>query len=407
MKRILGLALLSALCAGPGFAADDPAWLVEARSREAKPVAVQTIKSKDGFFSIKVPAKLKGEIDPAEGSYSVPLDFGAAFEASCEIYPDGIDLANALREASRVTFEALEPLQGKIEAKAIERTDAGAIGRSPFLAVDWVYRVTTDKGPMLGNLKQIAVAKNGHGVYCVHVDVGYRESFRALVTALVESLETTAKPGTPYLSDVTILSLGTSKVGVVHSTFTRDEDGDTRADSMTSLMIPNGPGTVVAQDSTQVHFIQPDGSLINAVHIQSTNGELDVDLSLSLNDEDQWFVEGQFKGKELKAVMPGGREPASPVSQILLRRKLLSMSDAVGQERTGWTWLAQNPAEFSEWRLKVTGKSDNGQATVQESVAGLTVDMLVTSATGMAISGSMPIGPQTLSLQTIFTEGQL
>jgi hypothetical protein len=381
--------------------------LVEARGREVKPVALQTIKSEDEFLSVKVPAKLKGEIDPSEGSYSLALDFGAAHEAHCEIFPDGIDLANALRTAAGVTFEAVEAVQGKVEARAIERTDAGAIGRWPFLAVDWVYRVTTDKGPMLGNLKQVAAIKNGHGVYCAHVDVGYSKSFKALVNALVESLETKAALGTPYLSDITVMSLGTSKVGVVHSTLTRDEDGDTRADSITSLMIPNGPGTVVTQDSTQVHFIQPDGSLLNAVHVQSTNGELDVDLSLALNEEDQWVVEGQFKGKELKTVVPGDREPGTPVSQILLRRQVLNLPDAVGQERTDWTWLAQNPTEFSEWRLKVLGKSAGGQSTVQESVAGLTVDMVVNSATGMTISGSMPIGPQTLSIQSVFTEGQL
>ena len=406
MRSMWIFAILGVAATVSASAADEPAWLTEARAREAKPVAIQSIASQDGAFSVKVPAKLKEPIDPSEGTYAMALDFGAGVEANCEVVPDGLDLAAVLRNAATLTFERLEPVQGKIEARAIEHTDAGAIGGSPYLAIEWVYRVATDKGPMLGTVKQVAATKYGHGVYCSHVEMGYRKSFRAMVDALVGSLETKETPETPYLTDITALSLATSAVGISYSTLTRDKDGDIRAYTSTALMIPNGPGTLMTQDSTHLHWTRPDGSLINAVHAQSTNGDLDVDLTLARNEQNRWAVEGTFKGKALNAVIAGDRDPGTPVSQLMLRKSALAVPDAIGQERAELMWLAQNPTEFSDWRIKVTGKSDGNQFAVQEMVAGLTADTIVSAASGLPVSGTMSFGPQTLTLRSVYTDGR-
>ena len=83
------------------FGADEPKWLKEARAREAKLAAPAEINSKDGWFKFRAPGKVANAIEKVEGSYSVEFDLGTQAPVQCEVFPEGVDLANGLR----VTFE--------------------------------------------------------------------------------------------------------------------------------------------------------------------------------------------------------------------------------------------------------------------------------------------------------------
>src|SRR5687768_15264359 len=79
------------------LAAEEPPWLKEARAREGTTIKPVNLKSKDGWFKARVPAKVVNSIEMSEGSYTVELEFGGGTNMLCEVYPKGIDLANSLR----------------------------------------------------------------------------------------------------------------------------------------------------------------------------------------------------------------------------------------------------------------------------------------------------------------------
>src|SRR5688572_4114313 len=144
----------SLLVCNSAFGADEPQWLKEARARESKSLKPVALKSKDGWFKVLTPGKLVGTIEEVEGSYSVELDIGGDANVYCEVYPKGVDLANALRVTLGNALTNIESTQGKIEARALEGTDAGAYGVVPYITLTWLYRVGTEKGPLVGALKQ-------------------------------------------------------------------------------------------------------------------------------------------------------------------------------------------------------------------------------------------------------------
>ncbi|HET9693919.1 MAG TPA: hypothetical protein VFP48_06015, partial [Steroidobacteraceae bacterium] len=155
--RATALAMLGCLLPTLGVAAEEPTWLTEARAREGKLTEAKPFKSKDGALTGRLPAKLRNKVVLEDQVYYLEVDVGTETPVSCEVLLEGFDLARMLRSTANLTFERLADMQGAIDAKTVERVDAGVIGANPFIAVDWAYRTQTGRGPMLGGLKQVAV----------------------------------------------------------------------------------------------------------------------------------------------------------------------------------------------------------------------------------------------------------
>ena len=84
--------------------ADEPQWLKDARARESKPIKATAFKSKDNWFSAKVPAKVVGPVVKEQGSYSVELNIGGDNPIYCEVVPEGFDTAD-IRDAKALLGE--------------------------------------------------------------------------------------------------------------------------------------------------------------------------------------------------------------------------------------------------------------------------------------------------------------
>lgn len=228
ISRSLPLALACALVVLDAQA-DEPQWLKDATAREGRNLKESSIRSTDGFFTARVPGKVTADIVGKDGGYLVMIDIGAQAPATCEVIVDGFDLASMLRSTAEVTLKEFESAQGKIEQKALERTDAGVIGSSPYIATDWLYRVNDGKGPKLGKLKQLALLKGGHGLYCAHSDLGYTKTFLDVATALASSLKFGKPAPEPYYSEISTAAIAGSKMGIEWARMERDADGDTKS----------------------------------------------------------------------------------------------------------------------------------------------------------------------------------
>ncbi len=119
MFRQAALALSLLMCVS-AFADEEPQWLKDARAREAKSLKPAEIRSKDGWLKVTTPGKAVGVVEKVEGSYSVELDIDSDAHVHCEVYPNGVDLANALRKTLSNSMKNVEELQGKLEARALE-----------------------------------------------------------------------------------------------------------------------------------------------------------------------------------------------------------------------------------------------------------------------------------------------
>lgn len=401
-RFVLAFAFLSLMPIAHG---DEPQWLVDARAREGKASKMRSFRSSDGFVTAEVPAKVLNKIAEDEGAYLISLDIGSETPANCEVIRDGFDLGALLRATAELTFTQVEPIQGKVEQRIIERTDAGAFVASPFLAIDWLYRVNDGKQARAGGLKQIAVLKDGHGLYCAHVDLGYAKTFRNVVKALAETMKFAEEGPDSYFAEISTVSLGNMKVGIVTTTFERDQDGDTRMLVSTALAIRVTQETLRTQDSTHVQWSRPDGSLINEAHSASTDGELDTDLKLSEADDGAWVVEGEFMGKAISESIVANRAPSTAIEQAHAKRKLFGLEDVVGQQVVLPCWNAIDPTRFMDAQTTIVGVIDDQNMSAREALGGITMDVILDKATGTSSKGTMHIGPQSLEFDRIYVQG--
>jgi hypothetical protein len=391
-------------CSSVGLAAEEPQWLKDARARESKSLKPALHKSKDGWFKVRAPGKLVEAIEKVEGSYSIELDIGADASVYCEVYPEGIDLANALRATLTSSLNEIEANQGKIEVRALAEADAGAHGNVPFIALTWLYRVKTSDGARVGSLKQFVMEKGDQGVYCAHNDLGYTRTFATITQSFAESLETQDSRVTPYYVEISTASMSGVKVGVAAMTLELDGEGDTRARQMTAMLMATNDGAVQAQDSTHIDWVSADGSLINSVNTEASNGELSRNLALK-PEEGRWIVEGEIQGKEVKTMLPQDAQPGNWIAQARELRALLAQPDAAGRTHHMDIWLSENPDRLTRATTTIIAKKDDRHFTARGEIGSIAANLVLETSSGMPSEADVRIGPVNVKLERVHVSG--
>jgi hypothetical protein len=334
----------------------------------------------------------------------VEIDLGTETPVFCEVVPEGFDLSNMMRHTFNSTLQNVEALQGAVEARQLESTDAGVIGDVPYLRTDWIYVVRDEKGQKrAGGLKQVVLLKSGHGVYCAHADIGYRKTFDTLTRAFAESFEAQPAKGTPFYKEVFTATLGSQKVGVAIMTLTRDAEGDIEVREETSFLVRSADGGVSAQDATHIAWTSDDAQLINASHFTSSNGDLDTSLSLK-HDGDAWQVEGELQGKTISKRLAAGAEPGNWLRQTRELRELLAAEKPTGKEHRMWLWLDDSPETLIESVTTILEKSGADYAA-RSTIGPLAATLTLDPRTGTARTADVTIGPMALKLERVYVSG--
>lgn len=387
-------------------AANEPAWLAEARVREAAEMEPIRLKSADGKFHATVAAKLLTQkIEEVEGSYTLTFDVGGPSALDCELYLSGIDVAGHLRAVPPHVFAYVEQNQGKLEFKAIESMDGGVLGDWPFLAAHWLYRVNDGESVKLGALQQIVAENSGVSLSCQFVAIGYSKTIRRVIASLLDSLEL-AEPGPqPYYTETAVLETGGKPIGLARVEMTRDSDGDTEISSELAMLAVSPDGSPNSYDTVFVKWAKPDGELINAVHVQAQNGDVTSELRLTMQEGD-WQVSGTFNSKEFSARIPGDQEPETQISQAYALKQRLAADDAVGSQLESLRWTpSADPSRFVQATTTVSEDLGAGQFAVLETMAGMDVNYVAEAETGSVVNARFLAGPAEVNLRRVHKTG--
>ena len=385
-----------------GALAQEPQWLKDARAREGKLGQPREFQSKDDWLRARVPGKVVGKVEKVEESYSIEIEIAAESPVYCEFVPDGFYLADTMRRMFDVTMKQFTASQGKIEARELEFSDAGAIGNVPYLRTRWLFRVNDGKETRIGMLKQFVMAKRGHGLYCAHLDIGYVKSFDAVTQAFAETLETQTGLPDPYYQEIAVTRLGDRIAGVTTMALTRDADGDTKAEQGTAMMVPATGGELHTQDAVQIEWVKPDASLINASHFIVASGEVSTNIVLKWK-EDHWAAEGELQGKEVAMRLPGEAQPGTWIGQALGIRALLAGEKAIGARHSVPLWVAADPGKLTDASTQVlarTGDDYSGRAAAGALDASVIIDR-----SGSIKVAEMQMGLQKVKIERVFVSG--
>lgn len=398
-----GVALLCAMAA-PSRAQELPKWLTDAKARESRLAEPAEVASEDGWLRTKVPGAVKHKVVLDDGSYSLSIVLDGDITVSCEVMRGSRDMAAMLAQSTKITFGEIEKLNGTVEARALEASDAGAVGPYPFMSLQWLYRASRGGEARVGGLKQYAAVLDGAVVYCANDDLGYVKTFETVTRALTANLRTTGEPAQPaYFREVSVLSVDGTRIGVAVTKLTRDADGDTQVLNMSAMLLQPAPGQVLSQDVSDVQWVRPDGSLINASQAKASNGELSEDMTLKRDDEDRWRVSGKMNGKPIDAELPA--PPSSFVEMARARRQLMAQASPVGTTTEAMTWTSLDLTRLLPARATVLAPAGADRYTVREELGGVAIEAVLDGQTGTMASARMPLGPRTLNYERVHRQG--
>lgn len=397
------LALLLAAPAGLATAQELPKWLIEAQAREAKLPPLVPLVSEDGWLRTQVHGRVDHKVVLQDDSYAFSITVDPTLTVHCEVGRGERDLANLLVQASAAGFKTLAESGSTVEARAVERTDAGAIEGHAYMGLQWIYRLKQQGEQRVGALHQFAAVVGNAMLNCAHEQVGYTRTFRALTRALVSHLRTAREQApAPVFREISVVSVDGAPVGVGVTSLSLDADGDTKVVNSASMVIQAAPGQLISQDSFDIQWVRPDGSLINAVQVKSSDGKLSEDMALKRVDG-VWRASGTLEGKAIDVAITA--EPSSFVAQARARRQLMAQANPVGTSTESTSWSSLDLTRLLNSRATVLAPSGTEAFVVREELGEVAMEVVLDRQTGTMASGRMSLGPRTMGFERIYRQG--
>lgn len=313
-------------------------------------------------------------------------------------------MASSTAAFADAVIETQSEEYGPVGFRNVFHVGAGEIDGSSFLALEWLYTMGEAPEARVGMAKIRTAQRDGTHVICSHSLPGYHQSFADGFAAVVRRLDSGSKAADPYYQEIHVLELNGLKTGFVSITMSLDEEGDTRIDSSEAMLVPISSTELATSDSKSVSWSTPDGYLINTFNTSSENGELTIDLSLQLDDEGIWVVDGSFSGKSLSEQLGTEAEPVSVLGEMLAVRHLLQEPDATSIDLASWIPDA-DPAAFTNVTVALNPDSGTpGAASITMGALKINGEF---DGNGSMRHGTMKVGGVALVMERVFTAGAL
>lgn len=399
---------LPAAAADPGEQPEVPdAWpkfMKKAMKKESRTKKTASFRSENGEVEGAILGKLIIGPQAFEGGWAVGTDLGGDEPVTCYVYTSHRNLANSVEGIHTALVEGIAKNNaGELKDRIPYYVNSGVIDDVPFVTSEWIYTVNTEEGVKAGLTKVRGAKKQGATLICAHTELGYRATFARLFEEFVTDTVVQTELGEPYYREVLTIKLGDKPAGIASATYTIDEEGDTRIDLVTSMLLQVDGRTLMTSDSTKLEYSTPWGTVINAYDFTVQNNTVTSDLALEYDDERGWHVDGSFGGKDVSLDLDATEAPLSALGQMYAVRTALGDEDG----RTGfYAWVADaDPSRFVDASIQI---DERGDATHDST---LTLGPLVMDAkmddAGSLVAGNVAMGPNIMTLTRVLTEGSV
>ncbi|MFO0602729.1 MAG: hypothetical protein U0324_06115 [Polyangiales bacterium] len=285
-------------------------------------LAAQPVATPDGSFRGAAQASGAVTVRADETRFVASIPVGGRQNVECIVFPETIDLASALR----ITAEAVREHTARFELHAI---DAGFVGDSPYIDLQFLYLVSSPQGNLLGHVKLRGANVGGRGLMCTHDEPGFVRTFDRATRPLLEA-PAASPPITRY-----VLLVDDRPSGV--ATNRRVEGATTEEVDVSALLLPRSATDLVALDSVGVEHYNRAGELVDKLDVVNENGEVSRYQLRRQGTARRYRVEGRHLGRDIA----GDLTPASPL-----------LAGGFGTQRAWQTFRRANaPAqvEFVTW----------------------------------------------------------
>jgi hypothetical protein len=392
---VAAVAALGLGCATPS-ADNEPASSIESvsfeslRAREVELPPGEAIAAPDGSFQARAAGRLQAKLEKLDEGWSGTFDIGSTGPVGCLFFNESVDAATTLKLLTEGYFEEAGKTVELGERRVLS-VDAGSVGPTPLLALDWFAVINGEAY----QIKTKLANKGDHSIYCLHDETGYARAFEDFFSGLVDSY-TGGESTPPDFREIVLVSIGEMTVGYQTTDIREDAEGDFEIDLVGSMLMPSGPGAIMASDTYHIEFAQPDGTLINQAAISSDGTHL-TNLSLAYGDG-SWDVGGELQGKPIEASFESESPLLSTPGEIQLLSRLAAGELAGEVSYPRWIGTV-NPTAVTPHVARSVG---NSSVEVEAGPLAMTADM---DDRGIA-RATIVVGRIEMKLERVYVEGQ-
>lgn len=407
--RVLGIASVASLLVSLPAKAQDaeqsiwPQWLDDAMAQEDLDMRIRKVELDDGSLRTRAAGKPAAEPQAIDGGWYLPRDIDTDTPLECWALTSAVDPATLASRIAEQSMAASATLGGRLGEKHLYFLDAGAIDGAPYVAVEWLYSVGDGSDKAIGLSKVRVAVKDDYSFACAHNLLGYRQTFALAFEHFVREAEVENRAPTPYYEEIIVQRVGDQPVGVSHSTFTLDADGDTQISSMETMVMPIDGSTLRTSDTWLFAWSRPDGTLINQRAAKSENGELAMSLALDPLEDGSWSVSGNYKGKNIEYEIDAA-VPMSALGQLLAVKDLLGDTERETASLPMWIPSA-DPSQFIEAEVTID-PSGREQGFGQFTVGPIAI-LAQFEKTGSLLYGTRQAGAAKITQERIWAQGEL
>lgn len=379
-----------------------PEWVTESMANEARKPKLRKVKLPDDTLSTQIPGE-PDEPQAIDSGWYFPSDIKAESPLECYIYTTDLDMSSLTNYLAETNIEAIGDTYGTVDNRTIYHVDAGATHGYPYMALEWLYTVTGETQTLVAFTKVRVAVKGNIALACTHNAIGYRETFATAFEGFVASTEYPGPDNPPYYEEIATMDINGMGFGVVYTSFSLDEDGDTKEHVVESTLLPMAASSLMFTDSVSYSYSTPDHELISARHVDVENGEITNNLTLQRNEDGDWVSSGTLQGdKPFEKIIDGAQTPGSDLGMITMTRELFAGEE---QSITTKMWIpTADPTRFLDASLTRDDAEIERQGTVSLGPINVSGSF---DESGNMTDGKMSFGPLTVDIKRVWSNGSL
>ncbi|MBF7073587.1 hypothetical protein ISG33_09295 [Glaciecola sp. MH2013] len=338
-----------------------PDWFVDSLARETAIDTSTEFKNTDLGFggAVKGSLLLKGR---SEGYWYYTIDIATNAPVECHIFASFDGPANAVSNVVDSTLPSIEKAYDKPLTKRRNfALDIGVSDEVAYVLFDTLYTLGKPGEAVSGILKTLTAQTGDNLLMCLHNEVGYRATFKAVF----ESFVAAAKPkqdSNVFFENAFKMSFNGIAMGYSREVHSLDQDGDVHTRQYNTMLFPSSSAAISKSDTFVEQFARIDGSLINLYEYSVEDGSLSHEYSVSVKGND-WHVEGERQGEAVGAVLEYDGWLLSTFGSYLATAELLN-----GEEKRAeyQMWLSSaNPLAAMPTTLQKLEGNKNANVELQ------------------------------------------
>ncbi len=370
------------------------AAIQKAMERELAPLAAKAFATPSGIRG-SVEAATAPEVKVADGAEELAISLGTEQSLTCTFFAKRVDVG-------ATTWRLAESVKKNLKLLMVRPVEISAVAGSALVVSELVYQTTTEKGPMVGQLKVAIYAHDGHSFLCLHDEPGYGKTFARAVKGLATSLQgggEDPRAGARF-AELAVMHIGGTPIGYSEHILWDRKGGGRVSTSYGAQLMPRGPADLVAVDSYSEEEIDAKDLLASGSYAHVTNGETDTTIHLTRGKNGKTFrYEGEKEGKPLRGTFA---TKAGLSTDLWFARRFAATAKAPrGDLRHEAYSVEANPVAA----LPIVYRKDPAGARRAQMELGPIRIAGELDANGLFAIGEMPVGPTKLVVERVWSRG--